>query len=581
MIRTRIRAEDRPSPFGSYEEAYLNFKWDPILDQFTWRTTGKYNLAHEAVDRWADDPATAERIALVYDHRGEVVTYTFAELKRLSCQWANMLAGLGLGPGDRLAILLPPRPETHLAVLAAARLGAIFCPLPPDLTPHELHWLVARMDPRVMVSTHTLARKLPRETLAEGTPLVLTTGKPTGRHAREEMAARLLAEQPKTREPHWVGPEHPLYIVFTSGGDGPPRGVVHTHGGMAGLVMTGRYALDLGPESLCWTDGLPGWVTATVYGGLAPWLCGAAVLTVGSEFSPSTWYRALEQHKPTTWYTRPGVIDLLRQAGDDLPRRYDLKDLGHVATVGRPLPPKSFFWFRNNLDRHLHDTWWSAEMGMIALANFPGIDIKLGSSGLPVPGVAAAVIDGLGQSQPLLTLGELAFKPGWPAMFSGLWGEAGREETLVSRGWYVSGDLAFTDEDGYFYLSGRKDDVLRVLGRLVGPYEVERALARHPAVAECAVIQPATELSPWFKGFVVLRPGHKPGWELKEVLKALARAEISPYLPFNEIDFVPELPRNAGRRLLRRVLKARELGLPVGDQENLQDDWAGQAKGSA
>ncbi len=581
MIRTRIRAEDSRSRLGSYEEAYLNFKWDTILDEFTWRGSDRYNLAYEAIDRWADSPETAGKLALIFDHGAEVNAYTFGELRELSCQWANMLADLGLMPGDRLAVFLPARPETHLAVLAAARLGAVFCPLPPDLTPYELHWLVARMAPKVMVSTPTLARKLPRETLADGTTLLLTTGKPTGRHVREELVSRLLPGQPKERPPRWVGPEHPLYIIFTSGGDGPPQGVVHTHGGMAGLLMTGRYVLDLGPGSLCWTDGLPGWFSATVYGGLAPWLCGSAVLMVGGEFSPSNWYRALELHQPTTWYTRPGIIELLKQAGEDLPKRYRLDGLGHVATVGRPLPPKDFFWFRNNLGRHIHDTWWSAEIGMIALANFPGQDIKLGSAGRPVPGVQAEVIDSLGRSQPLLTLGELAFKPGWPSMFSGLWGEAGREDSLVSHGWYLSGDLATVDEDGYYYLSGRKDDVLRVFGRLVGPYEVERALARHPAVAECAVIQPATDKSPWFKGFVRLHPGNKPGWELKEVLKALARAEISPYLPLNELEFTDELPRNAGRRLLRRVLKAKELGLPIGTLEALRDDWTGGPPGSA
>ncbi len=573
MIRTRIRAQERASRLGSYEEAYLNFRWEPLLEEFSWSSTGKYNLAQEAIDRWADDQETASRTALVHHQACETTSYTFRQLKQLSCRWANMLASLGLGPGERLAILLPSRPELHLAILAAARLGAIFCPLPPDLTPHELHWLVARINPRVMISTPGLARKLSPQTLVGESVLLLTTGKLTGIHPREELVGKLLSGHSSQRRTHWVEPNHPLYMVFTSGGDGPPKGVLHTHGGMAGLLMTGRYVLDLGPGSLCWTDGLPGWVTSTVYGGLAPWLCGATVLTVGDEFSPANWYRVMERHRPTTWYTRPGVIALLKQAGEDLPSRYDLAGLGHVATVGRPLPPKDFFWFRNNLDRHIHDTWWSAEMGMIALANFPGNDIKLGSAGLPVPGVSAAVVDGQGQSQPLLTLGELAFKPGWPAMFQGLWGEAGREESLVKQGWFLSGDLATVDEDGYFYLSGRKDDILRVRGRLVGPYEVERAMGRHPAVAECAAIIPPSDKAPWFKGYAVLRPGHRPSWELEEVLKALARAEISPELPLARVEFLESLPRNAQRRLLRRVLKTRELGLPIGDQEALREDW--------
>lgn len=576
MIRTRIRAEERTSRLGSYQEAYINFRWEKLFQEFTWQHTGQYNLVQEAIDRWAEPGQMPDQTALIYERRGEVSSYTFRQVKDLSCQWANMLAGLGLTAGDRLAVLLPPRPELHLAVLAAARLGAVFCALPPDLTPHELYRLMARVDPKVLVTTPWLARRLPGEALPYEAVLLLTEGKLPGLHHREELATRLLPAQPTEFATHWVGASHPLYLVFTSGGDGPPRGAVHTHGGMVGLMMTGRYVLDLGPGSLCWTDGLPGWVTSTVYGGLAPWLCGSAVLLIGDEFSPAAWYRALERHRPTTWYTRPGVIELLKQAGDDLVKRYNLTGLGHVATVGRSLPPKNFFWFRNNFNRHIHDTWWSAEMGMIALAHFPGTDIKLGSAGLPVPGIQAAVVDGEGQSQPLLTLGELAFQPGWPAMFSGLWGEAGREEGFFRQGWYLSGDLATTDEDGYYYLHGRKDDILRVRGRLVGPYEVERALSHHPGVAECAVILPPAEGAPWFKAFVVLRQGHKGVWELKEVLKALARAEISPDLPLREVEFLPELPRNAKRRLLRRVLKARELGLPVGSFETLQEDWTSE-----
>jgi acetyl-CoA synthetase len=573
VIRTRIRAEDRPSRLGPYEPAYLNFRWEKLYKEFSWHQSGQYNLVQEAIDRWAEPGQMPEERALVYERGGEVSTYSFRQIKELSCQWANMLAGLGLASGDRLVVLLPPRPELHLAVLAAARLGAIFCALPPDLTPHELYRLMARVDPKVMVTTPHLARRLPAEALPGEAVLLLTEGSLPGLHPREELVPQLLPAQAKECATRWVEPNHPLYLVFTSGGDGPPRGSVHVHGGMVGLMMTGRYVLDLGPGSLCWTDGLPGWVTSTVYGGLAPWLCGSAVLLIGDEFSPPAWYRALEHHKPTTWYTRPGVIELLKQAGDDLVKRYDLTGLGHVATVGRTLPPKNFFWFRNNFDRHIHDTWWSAEMGMIALAHFPGTDIKLGSAGLPVPGVQVAVVDDQGQSQPLLTLGELAFKPGWPAMFSSFWGEAGREDGFFRQGWYLSGDLATTDEDGYYYLHGRKDDILRVRGRLVGPYEVERALERHPAVAECAVILPPTEGALWFKAFVVLRYGHKAVWELKEVLKALARAEISPDLPLRELEFMPALPRNAKRRLLRRVLKARELGLPTGDAEALKEDW--------
>jgi len=574
VIRTCIKTKNNGLYIKSYEETYLNFELNQFLDYFTWRQNGYYNLVYEAVDRWVDLVETADKIALIYDHGGESISFSFRKIKELSCQWANMFVDLSLGVGDYLVIFTTSQLKAHLAMLAAVRLGAIFCPLSLDLTSYELHRQISSINPKIILTDSSLAHKFYRNTLNKKNILLLTSEKFSGCHIHEKLVNQFLPNQSKECAPNWVHPEHPLYLVFVPRGDTPPRGIIHVHGVMVNLLITGCYVLNLGKKSLCWTDWLPGQIVTLLYGSLVPWLCGSGVLMLGDEFSPSTCYRILERYNLSTWFTRSKNIDRLKQAGNDLFRQYNLNNIGHVVTVGSEISPKTFFWFHDNFDRYVYHTCWNFEVGMIALANFPGQSIKFGSTGLPVPGIHATVVDGLGHSQSLLSLGDLAFKSNYPFMFYKPWETIGWEDSLINYNWHFCNKFATIDEDGYFYLYGYKENVVEVLDRLLSSYEVEQALSEHPMVAECAVIQIITGKIVQLKCFVVLYLGCKSSLELREALKALVYTNVSPFLPLVEIEFILKLPRNSNQLLLRRVLRAKELGLPIGNQESLQNDWA-------
>jgi acetyl-CoA synthetase len=342
---------------------------------------------------------------------------------------------------------------------------------------------------------------------------------------------------------------------------------------MLGHLMTARYVLNLSERSVLWTDGDPGWIPGTAYGVFAPWLCGATSVIQGDSFSASTWYRTLEKHGVTTWYTTPRTLTRLMQAGDDLPGRYDLSRLEHIATVGETLAPDQFYWAKKVLGHAPHDTWWMTETGMICIANYPSVSIRPGSMGLPVPGVEAAVVDENGEPVQMLTIGELALRTGWPSMMTGLWNDPARYQAYFRfRGWFLTGDMAIMDEDGYLYHHGRNDDLIKVGDQLVGPYEIERITSVHPAVAEAAAISlgaPGAGLT--VKVYVTINQGFTPSRRLNHEIKTFVQTNFKGELPLAEIVFLGELPKTRSGKFLRRVLRARELGFPSGDASKLKE----------
>lgn len=574
MAHARIPAGDIKANLADYGRTYADFSWDRVEPEFTWQRTGKLNIAHEAVGRWALSKERAEYPALLMLGDGQTQSFSYRDLMRESCRLANLLVEQGLKPGDRLAIFLPPLPEQFLAMLACARAGIIFCCLAPSLSRDRLEYLLADLDPRAILSHPDLAERLPWKRRPDGLKVLWAGQAPSQAAGGDVFLGQELPKLPEVFEPLWLRPEHPLYMVYTSGNTGPPKGVVHGHGDMAGQLISARYVLDLKQHSRLWCD-YPAWgVAATVYGAFAPWLCGVTSLVQAAPFEPATWYQTLEQQGVTTWYTSPATLRRLREAGDELPQGFDLSRLEHIATVGEPLSQELFFWTRNNLGQPPHDTWWMAETGIITLANYPSMDIKLGSCGRPLPGIEAAVVDGQGQPQGLLTLGQLAFKPAWPGLCSGLWQDQERYgQYFHEQGWFLTGDLALTDEDGYFYVQGRADDLLRLQDRMLGPYEVESLLRARPEVAEAAVIaKPGPGQSPEFKAYVVLEPGVPPSDELRDRLLNETRARLGDQVPLSECEFLDQLPRSASGKLLRRGLRAMGLGLPVGNSQNLADD---------
>ena len=571
MERARIASRQEGANLPDYAAARRHFSWSQAEGEFTWDQSGEINIAFEAVDRWALGER-ADHPALLVAKGDHLISLSFRQVQRQSCRLANLLASLGLKQGQSLAIFLAPSAEIFFAQAACARLGVVFCCLSPYLSRDQLKHQLTNLSPAALVTDHSLGQRLPWEWRPAGLKVLFTCEPPGGMDPGDLCLEQALAGQPPIHTPVWVGAEHPLFVTYAGTPDGPPQGVVHTHGDMTGQLMSARWVLDLKEHSVLWCD-LPAWgMAASVYGAWAPWLCGTTSLLQTGPLPASTWYRTLEASGITTLYTSPERLRQLAEAGDDLPGRYDLSRLEHLATVGEPLDAKLFFWTRNQLGLPPHDTWWSAHTGIIALANLPCLDIRLASCGKPLPNIEAAVVDGQGLPQALLTLGQLALRPVWPGLAAGAWVQ-GRMQPAQNdpNQWLYTGELALTDEDGYFYVQGRADDLIRLQDQMVGPYEIERLIEDHPEVSQCAVIaRPGTENRPVFKAFVVTAEGCLPGSGLRRELLEGARTRLPPLVPLSELEFVEALPRNRAGRLLRRALRAADLGLPLGDTSNME-----------
>ena len=567
MIKARIPAARNQADLPTYEEAYKTFSWDAVKSTLMDYQDNATNIAYEAVDRWADDPEKRNRSALLHDLGSDTHTYTYGQLKEISSRWAHLLKNHGFQSGDRLFILLPPCPEIHFAMIACARLGVIFCPLYANLGYDELAVRLANARPKGILTHPDLAERIPADTTGSPRQIFLTHGPLPGRFDHELIAAEALKDLPADFPPYPLSPEAPLYLNYTSGSTGPPKGIVHTHRDMIGIKATAINVLGLEEETVLWADADPAWVTGTVYGAFAPWLCGAVTVLQGAHFIPSSWYWSLERNKVAVWYTAPKTIRGLIEAGEDLPRRYDLSNLRHIATVGAPLVPDLIYWTRKTIGLTPHDTWWMTETGMICIANLPTMDIKPGAMGRPVPGVEVAILDEAGNLLPSLSMGELAVKTGWPAMMVDIWHDEARyQDYFRIPGWMLTGDMAIADDEGYIYHQGRNDDLIKAGGnQVIGPYEIEHVLTRHPAVAEVAVIAVGREPgqgTSHLKAFIVLHPGNTPSVRLSMEIKTFVQADLSADVILQEITFLEELPRTPSGKLLRRILRAKELGLP-------------------
>ncbi|MBW1828464.1 MAG: AMP-binding protein [Deltaproteobacteria bacterium] len=574
MIKARIPAENIQANLKSYKHAYKSFSWSDIDQEFTWHhQTGKINITHEAIDYWADQAETGYRKALIFEKGDTLVSLSYIELKERVCQWAGVIKDYGFNVGDRLFIFLPSCLETYLAILACSRLGVIFSPLYSTLGFEEIEERIRDAEPLGILTHPDLVDSLPSEAMHTVEYIFLTEGPLPNLFSKEVMIQDLLSTKPKDLEPAWVDGETPLYLIYSSGSTGPPKGVVHAHHDMIGHLITARHVLDVGEDSILWTDADPAWVTGTAYGIFAPLLCGATSVIQGDPFSSSTWYRTLERHNVSVWYTTPQIILRLMEAGEDLPTRYDFSSLRHIATVGKTLGPEQFYWVKKNLKHSPHDTYWMSETGMICMANFPCMDIKPGSMGKPVPGVEAAVLDEDGIPLPFLSMGELAFKVSWPTFMTAIWRDEERyQQYFKFNGWFLTGDMVITDEEGYFFHQGRIDDLIKVGQKLIGPYEIEQVLHQHPAVLESAVISKDThKYDPHLKAFITLTKVNTPSKRLNQEIKAFVKGNLSPEVPLNEVEFLEKLPKTSSGKLLRRVLRVRELGLPTGNPLEMQD----------
>ncbi len=576
MIKARIQAENPNANLGSYDATRKAFSWKEEERAYGMAGAERINIAAEAVDRWAADPECRDITALLFEQNAKVLTYSYADLREASCRWANLFHDHGLQPGERLFIFLPPCPETYLAMVACARMGVVFCNVFATSTYNEVEFRIGNARPAAILTHPDLAEQLSVDVMKTVRRVFMIRGPLPGVFPGEVSIEGLPDKMPPGFENRLLPRRAPLYLNYTSGSTGTPKGIVHAHQDLLGMAATARYVLDLTPGTTLWTEGEPAWVTGTVYGAFAPWLCGATVLVQGDPLSASSLYRTLERHKVEVWYTTPTTIRNLMEEGDDLPRRYDFSRLRHVATVGEPMVPDLFYWGRKNLGRSLHDTWWMTETGIICLANYPSMDIKPGSMGKPVPGMEVAVLDDEGEPVPSMTMGELAIRLEWPGLMCALWGDEERyEQYFRIPGWFLTGDMALRDDEGYYYHQGRTDDLIKVGGiKMIGPYEIEHVLYMHPAVAEAAVISkggdPGSGKSS-VKAFIVVNPSFSASTRLNQEIRAFLRANLSREIMVRDISFIDQIPKTRSGKILRRVLRAMELGLPAGQPRNLKD----------
>jgi acetyl-CoA synthetase len=548
-----------------YGKAYHSFDWKAVEQEFSWHRTGKVNIAYEAIDRHAEDPLRRHRYCLIYEDENRREKITYHQMRDLSNKFANVLKKLGVGKGDRVFIFLPRCPEYYIAMAGCAKVGAICGSIFETLMEMGIGKRLKDSGAAVLVTTPAMASRVPFTELPDLRHTILVGSGDTVLRPTEVRWEEEIARAASDCEITWVDLEDPLYIIYTSGSIGKPKGVLHVHHDMVGYLITARWVLDLRDDDCLWTTSEPAWITGTVYGVFAPWLCGVNNFVRGGRFDLEGWLRSIEAHRVTVWYTAPSVFMRIMQQEEEIAKKYDLSSLRHILSTGESLPPELVFWARRFFKTPIHDTWWMTETGMIMIANYPGMPIKPGSIGKPFPGVAAAIVDAEGNELPPLTLGDLAIKKGWPAMMRGIWQDEKRyEEYFTREPWYISGDLAYMDDDGYFYFQGRDAYQIKVDGVMISTTEVEETLRRHPAVADCGVIGKLDPLrGNVIKAFVALKPGFSPSEDLQGELREFMRNYFSPRLVPKEIEFRPEIPRGEDGQVIKRMLKAWELGLPV------------------
>lgn len=547
---------------------------------FTWKDSRKYvdwidgslNAAYNAVDRHAQT-WRKNKVALYWeDEAGNTKKYTFEELSLLSNQVGNVLKDFGVERGDRVFLFLPRIPELYFSFLGILKIGAIAGTLFSAFQEQALFDRLENSGAKVLLTTRELKSRVDavRRKLPELKHILVVD---------EESFAKSVANASDALRIAHTDPDDYAFMLYTSGTTGKPKGVVHSHRAILQEHMTAHWVLDLRDEDAYWCTADPGWVTGIAYEILGSWSNGVAALVYSGRFDPDRWYKLLDKYNISVWYTAPTAIRMLMAAGDSLIKKHNLSHLRHLCSVGEPLNPEAVRWSIKAFGMPFHDTWWQTETGAICIANYPSMDIKIGSMGKPVPGLTAAIVDDNGRELGSNMEGNIAIKPKWPSMMHTIWRRPQKYKSYFTNGWYISGDRGMMDKDGYFWFIGRADDVIKTSGERVGPFEVESALVAHPSVVEAGVIgKPDAMRGEIIKAFVVLEKSvsdkakTKPQQEkIKEELSLYVKKHLAGHAYPREIEFMDKLPKTRSGKIMRRILKAKELGLPIGDTSTLED----------
>lgn len=575
-VITKSDEERAGAAMPDFDEARLSFSWDDAATLVDGWPDGALNIGYEAVDRHVEQ-GHGDAVALHWigkdDTRRQL---TYADMAALSSRFANVLKMYGLEPGDSLFALMGRVPELYAAAIGTLKAGMVFTPLFSAFGPEPIRTRMEIGNATVLLTTAALyKRKIAawRDQISS-LKLVLIAGN----EAPDDCVAlgpALDAASPEFETVH-TRPEDRALIHFTSGTTGKPKGAVHVHQAVVYHAYSGRNALELTPGTIYWCTADPGWVTGTSYGIIAPLVNRVTMIVDEAEFDLDRWYETVQREKVEVWYSAPTAIRMMMRAGDAAAEPYDFSSLKFLASVGEPLNPEAVMWSHRVFGGPFHDNWWQTETGGIMIANTSAMDIRPGSMGKPLPGIEAGIVERENGSVRECTsgeIGELALRPGWPSMMRTYLHEQARYDKCFVDDWYLSGDLAMKDKDDYYWFVGRADDLIKSSGHLIGPFEVESALIEHDAIAEAGVIGvPDETAGEIVKAYVVLNPGFEASEQLEREVRGHARKKLGPAVAPREIVFRKTLPKTRSGKIMRRLLKARELGLPEGDISTLETD---------
>lgn len=566
------------SNIGSYEERLKNFDWSIAERELNYKPGDIINIGWYCSDRICELRKGAKTALLWENSQGQQQRYSFDDIRRASNTIGAFLRDLGIEAGDRVCLFLDRVPELYLGFLGILKIGAIAQPLFSAFGDESLY---IRLENAGTCAILTQRKHLPkvrkiRDKLPALKHIIVVDHDGLKPLQEREVAFNLATSTPVEQlEIYPSTAETPSVLHYTSGTTGQPKGVQHVHYSLISQYLTTKWVLDLQDSDIYWCTADPGWVTGTSYGIIGPWSLGVTQCVLDAGFSAEAWYQFIEKYRVTVWYSAPTAIRSLMKAGDELVKKYDLSSLRHLVSVGEPLNAEAVVWSEKVFGRAFHDSYWQTETGSIMISNYPGMKIKPGSMGRPFPGITATVLDPK-TYQPLTDngkIGLIAFKPGWPAMMRTYWKNEATYQKKFINGWYLSGDRASIDSDGYFWFIGRDDDVINTAGHLVSPFEVESALLEHPAVAESAVVSKPDPINmEVVKAFVTLKPGFQPSSDLELDIMNFIRKKLSPLAMPQEIEFIESLPKTRSGKIMRRLLKAKEWGEEIGDTSTLEND---------
>lgn len=552
-----------------YKKAVTEADWGKVSEHFTWFKTGKVNMVHEAIDRHVEE-GKADKIALYFTDGKRDEQYTYEEMKVNSCKFANGLKHIGIEKGDRVFIFMPRSPELYFAMLGIIRIGAISGPLFEAFMEEAVKDRLEDSGAKAVVTTPELLKRIPFHDLPDLEKVIVVGGQETDEE--HIISFDKLMSHSDEYVIEWVDREDGMVIHYTSGSTGKPKGVLQVHDAMVHQYLAGKWTYDLHENDVYWCTADPGWVTGTSAGMWSPWLNGVTNVLRGGRFRAEEWFETLEKYRVTVWFSAPTAFRLLMASGNELPKQYDLSKLRHLLSAGEPLNPEVIRWGAEALNMRIHDNWWMTETGSSVCANFRCNVMRPGSMGKPLPGIEMSIISDQGDELPPNRMGNLAIKPTWPAMMRKIWNNDDKYESYFLNGWFVTGDSAYKDEDGFFWFEGRVDDVINTSGERVGPFEVESKLVEHPAVAEAGVIGvPDPVRGEVIKAFITLRPGYEESKELLEEIRQHVKTKLAAHAAPKMVEVRDSIPKTRSGKIMRRVLKAWELGLPTGDLSTMEE----------